>query len=44
MFQSNGAGRKDLIDTLAEVGQHIAETTTPTTFRQWCEAVLQPAV
>jgi Bacterial regulatory helix-turn-helix protein, lysR family/LysR substrate binding domain len=44
MFQSNGAGRKDLIDMLAEVGQHTAETTTPTTFRQWCEAVLQPAV
>jgi hypothetical protein len=36
---------------LAEVGQGIceaefrtAETTTPTTFRQWCEAVLRPAV
>jgi hypothetical protein len=32
-----GAGRQD------DVGG-LPESTTPTTFRQWCEEVLRPAV
>jgi uncharacterized protein YbjT (DUF2867 family) len=42
---------QSLVDMFAEIGQGIyaaeprtQETTTPTTFRQWCERVLRPAL
>ncbi len=48
---SSEAFAQSLVDMFAEVGQGIyeaeprtPETTTPTTFRQWCEEVLRPAV
>jgi uncharacterized protein YbjT (DUF2867 family) len=47
---SSEAFAQSLVDMFAEIGQGIygaeartAETTTPTTFRQWCEEVLRPA-
>ena len=48
---SSEAFAQSLVDMFAEIGQGIyeaeprtPETTTPTTFRQWCEEVLRPAV
>ena len=48
---SSEAFAPSLVDLFAEVGQGVyeaeprtLETTTPTTFRQWCEEVLRPAV
>jgi uncharacterized protein YbjT (DUF2867 family) len=48
---SSEAFAQSLVDMFAEVGQGIyeaeprtPETTTPTTFRQWCKEVLRPAV
>jgi uncharacterized protein YbjT (DUF2867 family) len=48
---SSEAFAQSLIDMFAGVGQGLYEaelrtpaTTTPTTFRQWCEEVLRPAV
>jgi uncharacterized protein YbjT (DUF2867 family) len=48
---SSEAFAQSLVDMFAEVGQGLyaaelrtPETTTPTTFRQWCEEVLRPAV
>lgn len=48
---ASAAFAQSLVDMFTEVGQGIyqaeprtAETTTPTTFRQWCEEVLRPAV
>ena len=48
---SSEAFAQSLVDMFAEVGQGVyeaeprtLETTTPTTFRQWCEEVLRPAV
>src|SRR5262249_18473395 len=47
---SSAAFAQSLVDMFAEIGQGIyeaeprtAETTTPTTLRQWCEDVLRPA-
>ena len=48
---SSDALAQGLVGMFADVGQGIyvaesrtPETTTPTTFRQWCEEVLWPAV
>jgi uncharacterized protein YbjT (DUF2867 family) len=48
---SSEAFAQSLVDMFAEVSQAIfeaeprtPETTTPTTFRQWCEEVLRPAL
>jgi hypothetical protein len=48
---SSAAFAESLVDMFAEVGQGLykaeprtPETTTPSTFRQWCEEVLRPAV
>lgn len=48
---SSEAFAQGLVDMFAEVGQGLyeaeprtPETTTPTTFRQWCEEVLRPAL
>ena len=48
---SSEAFAQSLVDMFAEVGQGLyeaeprtPETTTPTTFRQWCEEVLRPAL
>jgi uncharacterized protein YbjT (DUF2867 family) len=48
---SSEAFAQSLVEMFAEVGQGLyeaeprtPETTTPTTFRQWCEEVLRPAV
>jgi hypothetical protein len=47
---SSAAFAQSLVDMFAEVGQGLYEAeprtpeTTTTTFRQWCEQVLRPAV
>jgi hypothetical protein len=48
---SSEAFAQSLVEIFAEVGQGLcdaepgtSETTTPTTFRQWYEKVLRPAV
>jgi uncharacterized protein YbjT (DUF2867 family) len=48
---SSEAFAQSLVDMFAEVGGGIynaeprtAETTTPTTFKQWCETTLKPAI
>jgi hypothetical protein len=48
---SSEAFAQSLVDMFADVGRGIygaeprtPETTTPTTFKQWCEQVLKPAL
>jgi hypothetical protein len=46
MQQRSSAAFAQSLDMCSEVDQGIyeAETTPPTTFRQWCEEVFRPAV
>jgi hypothetical protein len=48
---SVSAFAQSLVDMFAEVGRGIygaeprmSETTTPTTFKEWCETTVKPAI